>query len=64
MSPEKVTDRWRELSIQLGHRVALVFNGKKFTGHCIGVDPEEGLILRLDTSGIRMFDAAHTHIVK
>ena len=61
---EKVTKRWRELSIQLGHRVALVFNGRKFTGHCIGVDPEKGLILRLDTGGVRMFDAAHTTIVK
>jgi biotin-(acetyl-CoA carboxylase) ligase len=64
MDPEKVTDRWRELSIQLGHRVALVFNGRKFTGHCIGVDPEKGLILRLDTGGVRMFDAAHTTIAK
>ena len=61
---EKVTERWRELSIQLDHRIALVFNGKKFTGHCIGIDPERGLILRLDTGGIRMFDAAHTTIVK
>lgn len=63
-SPEKVTDRWRELSIQLGHRVALLFKGKKFTGHCFGIDPEKGLTLRLDTGSIRMFDAAHTHIVK
>jgi BirA family biotin operon repressor/biotin-[acetyl-CoA-carboxylase] ligase len=59
-----VTDRWRELSIQRGHRVALVFNGRKFTGHCIGVDPEKGLILKLDIGGVRMFDAAHTTIAK
>jgi len=61
---QKVTDRWRELSIQLGHRIALVFNGRKFTGHCIGVDPEKGLMLQLDTGGVRMFDAAHTTIAK
>ncbi|MHC4440070.1 MAG: biotin--[acetyl-CoA-carboxylase] ligase [Planctomycetota bacterium] len=61
---EKVINRWRELSIQLNHRVSLIFNGSKFTGHCIGVDPEKGLILRLDTGGIRMFDAAHSTIVK
>jgi BirA family biotin operon repressor/biotin-[acetyl-CoA-carboxylase] ligase len=61
---EKVIGRWRELSIQLGHRVSLIFNGSKFTGHCIGVDPEKGLILQLDTGGVRMFDAAHTTIVK
>ena len=61
---EKAIDRWRELSIQLGHRVTLIFNGASFTGHCIGIDPEEGLILQLDTGGVRMFDAAHTVIAK
>jgi len=61
---EKVIDRWRRLSIQLSHRVTLIFNGAKFTGHCIGIDPEKGLILKLDTGGIRMFDASHTTIVK
>ncbi len=61
---KEVTDQWRELSIQLGHRVTLLFSGKKFTGNCIGIDPEKGLILQLDSGGIRMFDAAHTTIVK
>jgi BirA family biotin operon repressor/biotin-[acetyl-CoA-carboxylase] ligase len=60
----EVTDRWRELSTQLGQRVSLVFNGKKYTGNCIGIDPEKGLILQLETGGVRMFDAAHTTIVK
>jgi len=61
---KKVTDQWRKLSIQLGHRVTLVFNGREFTGNCTGIDPEKGLILQLDTGGIRMFDAAHTSIEK
>ena len=61
---EKAIARWRELSIQLGHRVTLVFNSAKFIGHCIGIDPDRGLILQLDTGGIRMFDAAHTTIGK
>ena len=61
---EKVIDRWRELSIQLSHRVTLIFNGAKFAGHCIGIDPEKGLILQLDTGGIRMFDAVHSAIAK
>jgi len=60
----KVIDRWRELSIQLGHRISVVYNGRKFTGNCIGVDPERGLILQLETGGVRMFDAAHTTIAK
>ena len=63
-SSVKVTNRWRKLSIQLGHRVALVFNGRNFTGNCIGIDPEKGLIVQLDTGGTRFFDAAHTTIGK
>jgi BirA family biotin operon repressor/biotin-[acetyl-CoA-carboxylase] ligase len=63
-NPQKVINRWKKLSIQLGHRVTVVFNKKKFTGNCIGIDPEKGLILQLDTGGIRIFDAAHTSIGK
>jgi len=58
----KVINRWRTLSIQLGHRVTLVFSDKKFTGNCIGIDPDKGLIVQLDTGGTRFFDAAHTSI--
>ena len=58
----KVVERWRQLSIQLGHRVTVIFNGKSYCGNCIGVDPQKGLILQLDRGGVRMFDAAHTSI--
>jgi BirA family biotin operon repressor/biotin-[acetyl-CoA-carboxylase] ligase len=61
---EKVMEKWRKLSIQLNHRVKLIYNGREFTGNCIGIDPEKGLILQLDTGGIRMFDAAHTTITR
>jgi BirA family biotin operon repressor/biotin-[acetyl-CoA-carboxylase] ligase len=61
---KKVTDQWRKLSIQLGHRVKLIYNSQKFAGNCIGIDPEKGLILQLDTGGVRMFDAVHTTITK
>ncbi|HUW17880.1 MAG TPA: biotin--[acetyl-CoA-carboxylase] ligase [Sedimentisphaerales bacterium] len=63
-SPKKVIDRWRNLSVLLGQRVTLVFNRRRFTGNCIGVDPEKGLILQLESGGVRMFDAAHTTIAK
>jgi BirA family biotin operon repressor/biotin-[acetyl-CoA-carboxylase] ligase len=56
--------RWNELSVQLGHRITLLYNGKKFTGNCTGIDPKEGLIVHLDTGGVRMFPAAHTSIAK
>jgi BirA family biotin operon repressor/biotin-[acetyl-CoA-carboxylase] ligase len=61
---KKVIDSWRKLSIQLGHRVRLSYNRKNFSGNCIGIDPEKGLILQLDTGGVRVFDAAHTTIIK
>jgi biotin-(acetyl-CoA carboxylase) ligase len=63
-SRRQVIETWSHLSTQLGQRVTLSFNRRRFTGNCIGVDPEKGLILQLDRGGIRMFDAAHTHIVK
>lgn len=63
-SGEKVIDEWQSLSIQLGHRVNLVYDGRQFAGNCIGIDPEKGLILQLDTGGIRMFDAAQATIAK
>ncbi|HNS20451.1 MAG TPA: biotin--[acetyl-CoA-carboxylase] ligase [Sedimentisphaerales bacterium] len=63
-SKTQVIETWSRLSTQLGRRVTLVYNDRRFTGNCIGVDPENGLILQLDRGGIRMFDAAHTRIAK
>jgi BirA family biotin operon repressor/biotin-[acetyl-CoA-carboxylase] ligase len=60
----KVTNQWRKLSIQLGHRVSLLFDGRKINGNCVGIDPEKGLILELETGGRKFFDAAHTSIIK
>ena len=61
---EEIIEHWQRLSTQLGQRVSLVYNKKKFAGNCIGIDPENGLILQLDTGGIRMFQAAQTTIAK
>jgi BirA family biotin operon repressor/biotin-[acetyl-CoA-carboxylase] ligase len=61
---EKVIDKWQSLSIQLGHRIKLIYNGREYSGNCIGIDPENGLILQLDTGGVRMFEAAHATIIK
>ena len=59
----RIIEQWRRLSIQLGHRVTLIYNAGQFTGNCIGIDPAKGLILQLDTGAVRMFDAAHTTIL-
>jgi BirA family biotin operon repressor/biotin-[acetyl-CoA-carboxylase] ligase len=61
---KKIIDRWRKLNILLNQRITVVYNGRKFTGNCIGVDPEKGLIVQLDRGGVRMFDATHTTIAK
>jgi BirA family transcriptional regulator, biotin operon repressor / biotin---[acetyl-CoA-carboxylase] ligase len=61
---DEIIEDWRRLSTQLGQRVSLVYNKKKFAGNCIGIDPENGLILQLDTGGIRMFHAAQTTVAK
>ncbi len=61
---KKVTEQWRNLSSLLNQRITLIFNGTEFTGNCIGIDPEKGLIIQLDSGGVRMFDAAHTTITK
>jgi BirA family biotin operon repressor/biotin-[acetyl-CoA-carboxylase] ligase len=60
----EVTSRWMELNMQLGHRVAVVCSGKRFVGNCVGIDPEKGLVLQLDSGLVRMFPAAHTTIDK
>lgn len=61
---KQVIETWSRWSTQRGQRVTLSYNKRRFAGHCIGVDPEKGLILQLDRGGVRMFDAAHTHSVK
>lgn len=58
-----ITQKWRELSIQLHHRVKLLYNGREFNGNCIGLDPQKGLIVQLDSGAISMFDALHTSII-
>ncbi len=63
-SQQKVIERWEQLSTQLGHRVTLKYNNRKFSGNCIGVDPQKGLIVQLERGGVRMFDAAHTSVVR
>jgi len=60
----KVIEEWSKLSTLLNQRVTLIYNNRKYTGNCIGIDPEKGLIVQLDHGGLRMFDAVHTTIAK
>jgi len=60
----RVTRRWCSMSLLLNQRVTVIYSGREFTGNCIGIDPEKGLVLQLDRGGVRMFDAAHTTIAR
>ncbi len=60
----KVIKKWRRISALLNQRMTLIYNEKQFAGTCIGIDPQKGLILQLDTGGVRFFDAAHTTLIK
>lgn len=61
---KKIIKKWTKLSTLLNQRVTVVYNDRKFTGTCTGIDPQKGLILQLDIGGIRFFHAAHTSIEK
>ncbi len=63
-NPAAVIQAWQELSTQLNHRIAVIFNGKEFTGTCVGIDPEKGLILELDHGGRQFFTSQQTSIKK
>jgi len=63
-SSKKVIKKWRKISALLNLRTTLTYNEEQFTGTCIGIDPQKGLILQLETGGVRFFDAAHTSISK
>jgi len=62
--PEKVVETWLTLSTQLNSRITLTYNGKNFIGRCIGIDPQKGLTLQLDSDLVKFFPAAHTTITK
>jgi BirA family biotin operon repressor/biotin-[acetyl-CoA-carboxylase] ligase len=61
---QKVIAQWQQHSILFHQRVKLLYNGQKFKGNCIGIDPQKGFILQLDSGGTRFFHAAQTSIMK
>ena len=61
---ENVVSAWEESSMLVGHRLGITYKNRTYHGHCIGVDPQQGLILQLDQGVVRMFDAAHSSITK
>ena len=63
-NPDKIIKKWQSKSILLGTHLTVIYKKDSFTGHCIGLDPQKGLILQLDSGSVRIFDAPHSTIAK
>ncbi len=62
--PQDIIAKWKANSSLLAHHVVLEHDRRRFAGNCIGIDPARGMIVQLDTGGVRAFQAAHTTILK
>ncbi len=62
--PEKVVNEWKRLSLLLGQRITVTHDGREFSGNCVGIDPNAGLILQLDSGTLGFFPANQTTIGK
>jgi len=51
---------WLARALPLGRRVSLVHQGQTHRGSIIDLDPVAGLVVQLDSGGVRMFAAADT----
>ena len=49
--------------VTVGRRIALCDGGETFTGEVLDLDPDYGLVLRLDTGGIRRCSAMTSHVL-
>lgn len=59
-----VVRRWTQLSTLLGRHVTVECDNDHFSGYCRGMDPSEGLIVQLDSGGVRAFAAGCTSLVR
>jgi BirA family biotin operon repressor/biotin-[acetyl-CoA-carboxylase] ligase len=63
-NPAGVIEKWQSRNMLLGKRIIIENNGEKFTGICMGIEPTEGLVVRLEGGDIRTFNAAFTTVLK
>ncbi len=63
-SGDKVVTAWEKSSMLFGQRIGIHYKNRDYYGHCIGIDPQQGLILQLDRGPVRLFAAAHSSIIK
>jgi BirA family biotin operon repressor/biotin-[acetyl-CoA-carboxylase] ligase len=58
----EVYSAWTSKTHVIGQRVRLIEKGSEFTGTILDVSPLEGLVVRLDEGGIRLFRPPTTRI--
>jgi len=56
-------EAWLARCDDVGRRLILLHDGKRFTGRVVDVSPERGLLLQLDAGPVRVFDAATTTVL-
>ena len=52
-----ISQQWRQYSADLGERITVQHAGRRYRGRVLDLSVEEGLVLRLDHGGTRVFDA-------
>ncbi|HBG77562.1 MAG TPA: biotin--[acetyl-CoA-carboxylase] ligase [Phycisphaerales bacterium] len=63
-NPASIIEKWQSRNMLSGKKITVEYNGERFTGNCIGIEPTEGLIIQLECGVVRTFDAAFTTVVK
>jgi BirA family biotin operon repressor/biotin-[acetyl-CoA-carboxylase] ligase len=57
-------DEWLTRCDEIGQKITLMINGRRFTGRVIDVSAEQGLLLRLDNGAIQIFEGARSSVVR
>lgn len=59
-----ILTRWQQQSDLLGRHITVESDNRQYSGFCRGIDPDEGLIVQLDSGTVRIFSARQTSLIK
>lgn len=59
-----ILTRWQQQSDLLGRHITVESDNCRYSGFCRGIDPDEGLIVHLDSGTVRIFSARQTSLIK
>jgi BirA family biotin operon repressor/biotin-[acetyl-CoA-carboxylase] ligase len=59
-----VLTRWQQQSDLLGRHITVESDNCRYSGFCRGIDPDDGLIVHLDSGTVRIFSARQTSLIK